>query len=168
MRGVLRALLCLMAGVLACAAPARGAQPVPAFTVVAQSSLVTLEAARTAAGIELRVRRNPGDVALPVTALAVSIDGHSAPASSSADGAWSVPWPTGAAPAAARLEVVIDHDGIREVLSGLLPGSPAGTAQSARGGAAADGHHDHKQLLWWVLNIAIVLIAVLLISRRMS
>jgi hypothetical protein len=27
---------------------------------------------------------------------------------------------------------------------------------------------DHKQLAWWILNIAIVLIAAIAISRRMS
>jgi hypothetical protein len=45
------------------------------------------------------------------------------------------------------------------------PGPPPAPAPA---GAAADLLHDHKQLAWWILNITIVLIAVIAISRRMS
>lgn len=58
--------------------------------------------------------------------------------------------------------MVLAHDGIREVLSGPLPaalGAPA---------APAGLFGNHKQMVWWVLNIAIVLIAVMALSRRMS
>ena len=36
------------------------------------------------------------------------------------------------------------------------------------GWGAASVLRDHKQMAWWILNITIVLIAVLAISRRMS
>jgi hypothetical protein len=160
MRRVLRTRQWLVMAVLACAALAQAALGAPpAFAPVAHSALVTLEAARTAGGLELRLRRPQGGAAVPVTALTVSIDGHSVAATAGADGTWSVPWPGGSAPADGQLEVVLAHDGIREVLSGRLPGSTGGTGIALR---------DHKQLAWWILNIGIVLIAVLAISRRMS
>ena len=66
-----------------------------------------------------------------------------------------------------KLEVLVTHDGIQEVLSATLP--PSATS----GGTADAGHtgsvlRDHKQLAWWVLNITVVLIAALAISRRTS
>jgi hypothetical protein len=166
MRDVLRTWLWLAVGVLACAAAAPAA-PV-SFAPVAQSALVTLDAARTSAGLELRLHRPQSDAVVPVTALTVSIDGHSVAATAAADGTWSVPWPGGSAPTNGQLEVVLAHDGIREVLSGPLPGSAGEAGNGAHPSSAAGGLREHKQLAWWILNIGIVLIAVLAISRRMS
>jgi hypothetical protein len=169
MRGVLRMQLWLAVGGLVCAASAQAAEPAgPAFTPVAHSSLVRLEAARTQGGLELRLRSVKDDAAVAVTALTVSIDGRSVAATAAPDGSWSVPWPGNTAAAQGTLEVVIAHDGIREVLSGPLPGSAGGTGNGGPAGASAGGLRDHKQLAWWILNIGIVLIAVLAISRRMS
>jgi len=168
MRGVSRTQLWLSLGALLCAAQAGVAEPPAApFTPLAHSTLVTLEAARTPAALELRVRPAAGHDAPAVTGLTVSIDGKSAAAAAAADGTWSVPWPGGTAPAHAALEVLIAHDGLHEVLSGTL--GPAAAGPTAAGsGSAADGAHHHQQLAWWILNIAIVLIAALLISRRLS
>lgn len=161
--------LWLALGVLACAAPAQAAPAAsPTFAPVAQSALVTLEAARTTGGLELRLRRPKSDAVVPVTALTVSIDGRSVASAARADGTWSVPWPGGSAPTNGQLEVVLAHDGIREVLSGPLPGSAGGAGTGAPASSSGGGLRDHKQLAWWILNIGIVLIAVLAISRRMS
>ena len=160
MQRVFRMRLWLAVGILACVVLAQAAPGAPpAFAPVAHSALVTLEAARTAGGLELRLRRPQGNAPVPVTAITVSIDGHSVAATAAADGTWSVPWPGGNASGDGQLEVVLTHDGIREVLSGRVPGGTAG---------AASGLRDHKQLAWWILNIGIVLIAVLAISRRMG
>jgi len=59
---------------------------------------------------------------------------------------------------------VVAHDGIREVLDGTVAAAAAAPAAAGGGGLL----RDHKQLAWWILNIAIVLIAVMAISRRMS
>ena len=65
------------------------------------------------------------------------------------------------------LEVSVGHDGIHEVLSGRLAAAGApGPATSGAAGASGSGRQ--KQLAWWILNIVIVLIAVIAISRRMS
>jgi membrane-associated phospholipid phosphatase len=108
------------------------------------------------------------------------------------DGSWLVSRPAGTQDAGKPVEVTVGHDGIHEVLSGRLapsagaatappPGAaPAGAASSsaapsggASSGAAASGaarliSGSHKQFYWWILNIAIVLIAAIAISRRMS
>ena len=59
---------------------------------------------------------------------------------------------------------MVAHDGIREVFDGTV--AAAAAAPVAAGGSGL--LRDHKQLTWWILNIAIVLIAVIAISRRMS
>ncbi|HZT01817.1 MAG TPA: hypothetical protein VFA39_06090 [Steroidobacteraceae bacterium] len=56
------------------------------------------------------------------------------------------------------LDVVVSHDGIRELLTGTVA-LPSRTS-------ALDFLQSHGMSAWWVLNIAVVLIAVLVISRR--
>jgi hypothetical protein len=49
----------------------------------------------------------------------------------------------------------------------VLDGTIA-TAAAAAPAAAGGPLHAHQQLLWWILNITIVFIAAIAISRRMS
>jgi hypothetical protein len=149
---------CLAIALIACAAAAAA----PAFVPVARSALVTLEAARSPAGLTLRAARVSGAQPLGVSGMSVSIDGRTLAARANADGSWSALWPAGGAADGKQLEVVVSHDGIREVLSGPLPAALAAPA------APAGLLGNHKQMVWWVLNIAIVLIAVMAVSRRMS
>jgi len=150
---------------------AQAAGPEPPFNPIAHSALLTLEAADTAQGVKLRVERAADRRALAVGGLAVSIDGHSAPATALADGSWLVQ-SSAPAPRGRHLEVVVSHDGIRELLSGELPAAEAHGAAPAGAGAPAGGAagalRDHKQLAWWVLNITVVLIAAVALSRRFS
>ena len=84
-----------------------------------------------------------------------------------ADGSWFVPLSGGAAPANEQLDVMVAHDGIREALSGRV--TVAAGAPGARNASGAPSVlRDHKQLAWWILNITIVLIAAIAISRRLS
>jgi hypothetical protein len=157
----------LAVALLACVARALAADATaPALTPVAHSALVTLEAARAPAGLTVRVQRPTGAAPLSVTELTASIDGKSVPVTPGADGSWLVAWPAAGAPSDGQLQVTVAHDGIREVLSGALPARDAGAAAS--GSVSGSMLHDHKQLAWWILNIAVVLVAVLAISRRMS
>jgi hypothetical protein len=203
MRGVSEIRTWLTLGLLVCAlpvCPAAGATGAggPFFTPVAQSALVTLEAARTPLDLRLRVGRVHGEAPLAVTELTVSVGARKSAATLQADGTWSVPWSSVGGNADGDLEVVIAHDGIREVLGGKIPppitgaagsgsasgagnapgaGSApaAGNAQGA-GSAPAAGNapgvggvlRNHKQMAWWILNIGVVLIAAIAISRRMS
>jgi hypothetical protein len=175
------AALMLAGASLPCAAPPRAADSGPeALTVAARSALATLEARAAPAGVTLRLRRAADRAPLEVTDLAVSIEGRSAPATAIGDGDWSVPLAR-CVVAGDRLEVVVAHDGVREVLGGRFaaPGGtalsspspasrPAASAPTGAAGGAARFWRDHKQTAWWILNVLIVLIAAIAISRRMS
>jgi hypothetical protein len=166
MRGV-SLLRWLKVGLLVCTAlcaALTGAAEAPVFVPVAHSAVLTLQAARTPAGATLRLEPAAGHPLPAVSELSVSVDGRAMPATARSDGTWSVSWPAGAAPRQGRLEVVVAHDGIREVLSGVLPAAPGGGTAAASGASSS----KHKQLAWWILNFAIVLVAAIAISRRMG
>lgn len=151
---------------LACAAAPVGAQrAAPALQPLAHSSLLRLEGASTAAGLTLRVR--PTDAAAPVaiSEFSVLLDGKSVPAAPRPDGTWFVSRAPGVA-APAQLEVTVTHDGIRELLTARLAPADSGAAAAPAAGAGASG--VHKQIVWWILNVLIVLVAAIAISRRTS
>jgi hypothetical protein len=163
----------LAAGALACSAWVCGPQlhasdsAAAPLTPVAHSALVTLEAGPAAAGLVLRLRHTADQTPLSVTDLTVSVDGRSELAMRRADGSWFVPL-SNAALTDDQLEVVVAHDGIREVLSGRITVPGAGTSSTRNASGVASVLRDHQQMAWWILNITIVLIAALAISRRLS
>jgi hypothetical protein len=169
MRSVSRLAAWLLASALGCVLPAHATDDAAQLRPVAHSAQLTLEAATAPGGVVLRVRRVAAPAtpatpaALDVTDLGVSIDGKRAPAMRRVDGSWFVPLASPAAAAERKLEVMIAHDGIRELLSGSVP--PLATPAPVGAPAA---RREHQQLAWWILNIAIVFIAVIAISRRMS
>jgi hypothetical protein len=184
MRGVSGSKLWLVAmalavGSLPCAGEVRAADSASGpLTAVARSALVSLEADAAPAGLTLRLRRAADQTPLPATELTVSVAGRAAPATARADGSWFAPL-AAAVGAGDGLEVVVAHDGIREALSARFvaaaatpgPGARvpgAGPQAAGKAGGAASLWRDHKQMAWWVLNITVVLIAAIAISRRMS
>jgi hypothetical protein len=169
MRGV--KILCPwpLIALLAATAVAPRSEPVePIPMPLAHSALVTLDGATLSDGaLMLRVRPNAGAAALTVSEFLVAIDGKDAPVTARGDGSWRVSLPPRAGGAESTLDVTVTHDGIRELLRAkiALP-APAAQAPAPAAGAGATG--VHKQIVWWILNIAIVLIAALVISRRSS
>ncbi len=151
------------------AAPAEPAAPAPPPTLVplAHSALLAVDAAVGAGGLTLRVRRASGDAPLVVNDVAVRIDDRSEPATARPDGSWFLPRPSGAQDAGKTLEVIVGHDGIHEVLTGRL-GSAAAAPERSGAASGTVMSSSRKQLFWWILNIAIVAIAAIAISRRMS
>jgi hypothetical protein len=135
--------------------------PIPA--PLAHSALLTLEGAAAPGVLVLRVRSNTAGTALNVSDFQVSLDGRVLPVSARADGAWRAALPAEAAAGAGQLEVRVAHDGVSEILDARIK-LPA-AAQAAPSGVLAGAH---KQIIWWILNIGIVLIAALVISRRTS
>jgi hypothetical protein len=136
----------------------------PLFQPLAHSTLISVDAAAPAPDtLTLRIRHADQT---PVTAvqLAVTTQGRSLPATPNPDGTWSVTLKNLGGKPPGKLDLTIGHEGIRELLSGTLAPPAAGTAAAAASGLM----RDHKQLAWWILNIAIVLIAAIAISRRMS
>jgi hypothetical protein len=151
------ALSCLLSAAAATGADA----PPPAAAEIAHSSLLTLHAEAQPGTLHLWVRRTADTAPLVVGEFAAEVDGHSTPATRVPEGGWSVPL-TDLAAGEHRLAVTVGHDGIRELLEGKFT-----PAQSPAAGVAGLGG-NHKQMLWWILNIAIVAVAAIVISRRMS
>lgn len=58
------------------------------------------------------------------------------------------------------VEIIVGHDGIREILTGQLPPPPEGSGTGMLGG--------HNQLAWWIINLAVLLIGAFALSRRKS
>ena len=161
MRARLLCLLsCLLAGAAACPA---SAPPQAAPVEIARSSLLTLSGTSEPSALQLSVRRTAETAPLNVTEFAATIDGKAVAANLTPAGSWSVP--LGALGGGEhRVSVTVGHDGIRELLEGKFTAAAAPAGSSGIAGLGG----NHKQLLWWVLNIGIVLAAALLISRRMS
>jgi hypothetical protein len=152
-----------LAALLAFAAPGlQMGPPDPIPAPLAHSALLTLEGAVAPGALLLRVRSNTAGTALNVSDLQVQLDGKELPVTSRADGSWRAPLPPGTA-GDGKLEVTLTHDGIREVLGAHVDLTAAGAPARP-----AAGSRIHNQVFWWILNIAIVLIAALAISRRMS
>lgn len=163
----MRLLALTAAGAFACAAWAWAAAPADAaFVPVAHSALVSVDGMVTSDTLVLRVRRAADQQAVPGAELAVSVDGRSIPVTARPEGTWGVSARDLPAKPAGKLTIVVAHDGLREVLDGQLPGSAPAPA-AARSGSAA-GSLIHKQMAWWILNVVIVLIGVIAVSRRMS
>jgi hypothetical protein len=160
-------------GALAAGAPAAGAPaPVaPVLVPLAHSALVSVAATTDAGRLILRVQRTTDGAILPGAQLEATLDGHALPLTPRPDGTWDAALGNLASSREGALEITVAHDGLREVLSGRLPGI-GGTAAAggslAQGGAGAGLFKSHKQLAWWILNIVVVLIGVIAISRRMS
>lgn len=157
----------LAVALLAGAAPAAAQAPAAAgFTPLAHSALLSADAARAGDTLTLRLRAVRAGEALSVSELAVAIDDRSYAAERRPDGNWTVSLAGLPAHSPGRLELRVAHDGLREVLTGTLPAAGANPGAALTG--AANALREHKQMAWWILNVAVVLIGVLALSRRMS
>jgi hypothetical protein len=158
----------LTAVLSACALGAAAAQPsAPPLPPLAHSALLAIDAAPSAAGLTLRIRPAAEQRPIAVNDVVVTIDGSSQPASARTDGSWFVQRPAGTLDVGKTIDVAVGHDGIHEVLRGRLAPS-GGAAMPGRSGVSRLVSGSHKQLYWWILNIAVVLLAAIAISRRMS
>jgi hypothetical protein len=135
------------------------AAPEAALAPLAHSAALTLEGARVPGALIVRVRASNPAAPATISGLSAALDGQALAVNARADGSWRLSLPPAPASGPGQLEVRISHDGITELLSAKLP---AVAAQESGGSGI------HNQLFWWVLNIAIVLIAALAISRRTS
>lgn len=127
-------------------------------TIVASSALLTLTAAPADQALSLQVFRTSDHriIAGPGNVMA-TIDGHSVPLEPHADGTYLLST-SGQSGGAHALGVVVSHDGIREILTG--------TVSLPQQRNLFESIQSHGMSAWWVLNIVVVLIAVVIISRR--
>ena len=132
--------------------------PATGQAIVAHSAALTLTASRSDHSLALQVARTadhrlivgPGN-------LTATLDGHSVPVMARPDGTYVISTSDQSA-GAHSLDVVVSHDGIRELLTGKV------TVPQQQ--SVLEMLQAHGMSAWWVLNIAVVLIAVLIISRR--
>jgi hypothetical protein len=157
----------LVLAVLLAAAAAEPAAPAQ-FTPLGHSALLTVEGARSANTLALRIHRPADPTALTpaqLTEVAVLLAGRAQAFSPEPDGSWSLPLRELGSRPPGQLDLVVGHDGIRELLTLQLGPQTARDAGGAGGGPLSG---RNKQLIWWVLNIAIVLVAAIAIARRRS
>jgi len=139
--------------------------PGSAFTPVAHSALISVDGVVAADTLVLRVRPTADQQPLTGAQLTVTADGRSVPVTARPEGTWGVPVKD-LPRAPGKLSIEVSHDGVREVLDGQIPGS-AGTPPAAPPTGIVSTL-IHKQSAWWILNVLIVLIGVIAVSRRMS
>ena len=166
---------CIAAALMALVPLASAQGPAaPVFVPVAHSALVSVEGAVAAQTLYLRVRRAQDREPVKGAELAVTIDGRTVQGTVGPDGTWTAALPELPAAAPRKIGIVVAHDGVREVLEGQIPASgtpPAAAADSAAAGGSGAGLLAtlmHKQASWWILNVLIVVIGVIAVSRRMS
>jgi hypothetical protein len=134
--------------------------PVPSPIPIAHSALLTIDATETQDALALRIRHVANQVPIDSKDVTVSVDGKDQPVTAQADGTFLLSRKDLEGDGERQLDFVVAHDGIRELLTGklVLP----------KVSSTANLWRDHKQIAWWILNIAIVLIAAIAFSRRTS
>jgi hypothetical protein len=151
--------LAAMAGVhAASAADAPAAAPI---IPVAKSADLIVNASATSDGLELHILHAANQIPIDGRDVTATVDGKNQPLTVEKEvGTFLLP-AKDLGEGERQLEITVAHDGIREILSGKVAIPKTSTT-----GAPWDS--TRKQMLWWVLNIAVVLIAVLAFSRRRS
>jgi hypothetical protein len=154
--------LALLLAAVASLPGARAAAPAPqAAPLVLRSALVSVSATAAPGGFELRITRTADHSPISARgAVSAKLDGHNAAVTAQPGGSYLLST-RGVGGGSHSLDVVVSHDGIREQLTGTL------TVPRTRGARGVLGALEgHGMFAWWVLNFAVVLIAVLAISRR--
>jgi hypothetical protein len=130
---------------------------------IAHSSLLTVEGAVTNDALRLSIRRAQDKSLITSGEITVTVDGKNEPVTHENAGAFEIPVNDvrgdGTPESARDVEIIVPHDGLREILS-----SKVSVTETSSGAGSLLG--DHKQMAWWILNIVIVLIAAMAISRR--
>lgn len=91
-------------------------------------------------------------------AVTVTLRGATHPTTAEADGSYTLQTKDLAIPGAVAVEFQVTQTAARETLKGTL--------QVGAGAGSADGKNSARQLWWWVLNFAVCIGFLLLISRR--
>jgi hypothetical protein len=128
---------------------------------VAKSALLTINANATPDGLELHILHAANQIPIDGRDVTVTVDGKNEPLTVQKEvGAFLLPTKD-LGEGERQLDITVAHDGIREILSGKVA-----LPKTSATGFLWDS--SRKQMLWWVLNIGVVLIAVLAFSRRSS
>ena len=136
--------------------------PLPPVIPVAHSALLTVDATPKGDDIlELHVKHAGNAIPIDGQNDTVSVDGKNQPVTPEPEGTFALSTKDLAGDGERQLDIIVAHDGIREILSGKVTVPKASSATS-------DLWRDHQQMAWWILNISVILIAVMAFSRRSS
>jgi hypothetical protein len=139
-------------------ANAAASSPTPAPAIhLAQSALLSVDATPADDSLQLQIRRVSDKSIVNSDDVSVEVDGKNEVVTRVGD-AYQLPLSELRGEGAKEIEITVKHDGIREILSGKVTLPEEASAGSL--------FRDHKQIMWWILNIVIVLIAAMAISRR--
>jgi hypothetical protein len=125
---------------------------------IAQSALLSIDGTATADTLRLGIRRVGDKSLVSSDDVSVTVDGRNESVTRESGGGYEVPINDLRGDPPKDVEITVAHDGIREILSGKVAVAEA---------SSTDGLlRDHKQIAWWILNIVIVLVAAIALSRR--
>jgi hypothetical protein len=141
----------------AAAPPPAAAAPIP----VAHSALLNINASVVPDGLMLHILHASNQIPIDGRDVTVTIDGKNQPLTVEPEvGNFLLPTKD-LGEGERQLDITVAHDGIREILTGKV-------ALPKASGLTSSWDSSRKQMAWWVLNIAVVLIAVLAFSKRSS
>jgi hypothetical protein len=150
----------LATGLLCASATAAEQASEPARIDVAHSAQLTVEATESDDAVVLWIRHLPDRKLVGSKDVSVTINGRNQVVTQRTDGSYTVPMDDVRGKEAKTVQLIVAHDGIREVLDGRLPPPPENTSSGLLG--------SHNQLAWWIVNITVLFIGVLALSRRKS
>jgi hypothetical protein len=141
------------------AQPAQPIQLAPNVAAqIAHSALLGVEATAAADTLRLSIRRVGDKSLVSSDDVTVTVDGRNESVTRENGGGYEVPINNLRGDGARDVEIIVAHDGIREIL--------ASKVTVIEGASAGSLLRDHKQVAWWILNIVIVLVAAIALSRR--
>jgi hypothetical protein len=125
---------------------------------IAHSALLSIDGTAAADTLRLGIRRIGDKSLVSSDDVTITVDGRNESVTRGNGGGYEVPINDLRGDAAKDIEIIVAHDGIREILAGKVAVAEA---------SSTDGLlRDHKQVAWWILNIVIVLVAAIALSRR--
>jgi hypothetical protein len=125
---------------------------------IAHSALLSIDGTATDDTLRLGIRRVSDKSPVSSDDVTVTVDGKNESVTRESGGGYEVPVNDLRGDGGRDVEIIVGHDGIREILAGKVT-----VAEASSGGGLL---RDHKQVAWWLLNIVIVLVAAIALSRR--
>ena len=159
LRSVLRTLPAAFAAGMIWNAVATAADS-PARIDFAHSAQLTVDAQESNDTVTLWVRHAADKKVIDTKDISVSVAGKNQVVTHRTDGSFTIPTDDLRGKEAKPVQMIVGHDGIRELLDGQLPPPPESITTGLLG--------THNQLWWWVINIGVLLIGVLALSRKKS
>ena len=154
----LAAFVCAAGCALLAALPGRAADEPAATRVEARSESLLAVGIVRADRMSIRVTRVVDNAPVSDAVLTVLLRGVAHPTVAEADGSYTLQTDDLRLPGPASLEFQVTQGATRQALKGTL--------LVAGGGAKPDEKNAARQLWWWVLNFAVCIGFLLLISRR--